>query len=114
MSELLPRVRKARKLMALVPGCGTSGGNRTSSPDPVLFVTVTFADIETAPSGIPQTPNTGKFRVALGRSAGPPSWPDPTRVSMARQGVRPWNVVGTTVREAHDPAFGATPSRLAS
>jgi len=81
--------------MVLVPGCGTSEGNRTSSPDPVLLVTVTFAEIETASEGIPQTPATLKFRVAFGASAGPPNAPEPTRVSMTRHGVNGCSVVAT-------------------
>src|SRR5512140_186567 len=100
--------------MLLVPGCGTSGGNRTSSPEPGLFVTVMFAEIETAPLGTPHTPATLKLRGAIGASWGPPSGPLPTRVSIARQGARLWYVVATTVRGAHEPEFGTTPRRLAS
>src|SRR5664279_640089 len=84
---LLARVRPAKKLIALGPGRDAPAGKTTRSPCAPTFVTVRFAEIATAPLGMPHTPVTLKSRVANGAKAGPPKAPDPMRVSRTRHGV---------------------------
>jgi hypothetical protein len=86
-TELLARVRPARKLIALVFGGEMSDLNTTSSPCAPMFVTVRFAEIATAPAGMPHGDAvTSKVRVAPGCNDGAPSCPVWFLVSRTRHG----------------------------
>ena len=65
-TSLLARVRPASKLTALAFGFPTSDGKTTSSPAAPAFVMVRFAEIATAPEGMPQAPATVNERAAPG------------------------------------------------
>jgi hypothetical protein len=87
MSALLARVRGALRLIELAFGSDVSDLNATSSPGALTFVTVRFAEIATAPAGIPhEDAVTSNVRVAPGCKAGAPSGPDAFLVSRTRQG----------------------------
>ncbi len=88
-TALLARVRPARKLIALVFGREMSDLNTTSSPGAPTFVTVKFAEIATAPAGMPHADAAGSnVRVAPGCNGGAPSGPVWFLVSRTRQGVK--------------------------
>src|SRR5258707_15648145 len=73
--------------MALEMGAGLPAGYSRRSPKSVSPTTVTMRAIAVAVDGIPQTPVTGKLRIVLAASAGPPEGPTGLRVSATRQGV---------------------------
>src|SRR5450759_3190368 len=73
---LLARVRPARKLIVLAFGRVMSDLNTTSSPGAPTFVTVRFAEIATAPTGMPHgATDMSNVRVAPGSKDGAPSGP---------------------------------------
>jgi len=109
-SALLARVLPARKVIALVLGGKMSDGNTASSPFAPTFATVKFAEIATAPTGMPHADAAGSnVRVAPGCNDGPPSGPVRFLVSRTRHGGNVWNMAaepaGATVTVAFPGAL---------
>src|SRR5262245_38489025 len=77
------------KLITEASGTGVLYGKIRRSPPSVAWTTVIFRDAALAVEGAPQplTLMTGKLRIVLAASEGPPVGPTALRVSIKRQGV---------------------------
>src|SRR5260370_767460 len=86
-TALLARALWTAKLMLLELGARLPAEYSGRSPRSVASTTVTLTATALAVDGIPQRPVTGKLRVVLAPSAGPPEGPTGLRVSATRHGV---------------------------
>src|SRR5262245_56211452 len=85
-TALLARVRPAVKFTVLVTGADGPPGCSRKYPGSPGFTAVTLKATARASAGMLHAPATGKGRLLLAASAGPPEGPAGSRVSATRHG----------------------------